>query len=345
MNVNKRNGLFFIAYWEGHWVRVPLLDVPQTVPPDYELVYHDQSEFLVKQGCAQTYKRRASQAKETIIPERLSLAEVKKLCTSNGIPLEWVILCPNKTTPATSSKQRPSRRVKRKFKPLNRSEYDPFIENLRAVNPRNALIAELLCFLNGLLEEDDDFITIEELLRLCISDVDFGNDVVTGITLQRSGANQSHLLWCDLPGDLGDALHKEIRLDSLYVFSNTNGGPLLLHNINRSFKKASKKAGLKEAVTSLMLRPLLKSAPAKLKQFSAEEWETVCSHVPALQSKKGTSPIHDQRLICNAIFYHLYTATPWRKLPSSYPPGEVVRSQYRRWLKNGVLETVLAVRV
>jgi hypothetical protein len=186
----------------------------------------------------------------------------------------------------------------------------------------------------------NDFIAIEELLRLRLCDVDPDDGISACISIRRSGTTLRHEVTQELPLDLWEELCEEIESDQYYVFRNKNGGPLLPQNLRKSFEKAGKRAGLKNPVTSLSLRP---SSKVSNKEISAEEWKRLCPLVPELISKIGRPSKHDPRVIFNAILYHLRTNTPLRKLPFKLS-SKAIHSQYRRWTSNNIFQKVLAHR-
>ncbi len=58
-------------------------------------------------------------------------------------------------------------------------------------------------------------------------------------------------------------------------------------------------------------------------------------------NKKGGRPCkYPRREILNAIFYLAKTGCQWRLLPNDFPPWDTVYNNFRRWQKNGFLETI-----
>ncbi|MGE4574526.1 transposase [Parachlamydia sp.] len=346
MRLEKKFPLI-VAYYRGHWVWVPILHAPDNSKEDFLphfkikiLKGKKKSPPAPKRCCQEALNRMATGAKETLLAHLLPLNEMKKFCVNNDIPVEWINDSYKKRTSKTSSAKKSNRTSKRNRKTLDENDYRKFIKELSRINKRDALIAKTLWFLNGKMSHANDFIAIEELLRLRLCDVDPDDGISACISIRRSGNTLGHEVTQELPLDLWEELCEEIESDQYYVFRNKNGGPLISHNLRKSFKKASKRAGLKNPVTSLSLRP---SSKVSYKEISAEEWERLCPLVPELTSKVGRPSKHDPRVIFNAILYHLKTNTPLRKLPFKIS-SKAIHSQYRRWTSKNIFQKVLAHR-
>jgi integrase len=286
----------------------------------------------------------ASNATETIWPEQLSQTDLKELRKNTNVLLGSTTNQSKKYIPKKTDNKRLSRRLNRKHESLTDDEYKIFIKHLKWIDPKCAVIAQILWHVNIDLKEESDFITCEQILRLTLQDVDLSDETFTCITLMRSASWGDYLMCCELPWEIRKALSQLMRPDRWYVFSNKNGGPLLPHNIDRIFKKASRQAGLRRVVTSLSLRPQLKLAEHNFKDISIEEWQVLCAKIPSLQPKQGRPPKYDPRDSFNGILYQKRTKTSFRNLPSNYPKGISLHSQYRRWKENGVFDAVLAAR-
>lgn len=331
-----------IAYYKGRWVKIPL--------PPKELGYEDfaknQTLFLPfpRKDYTLAYNNMASSATEIILPEQLSQADLKELRKNTNIFLRDITNQYKKYTPKKTDTQRLSSRLTRKYKSLTDDECKIFIKHLKRIDPKCAVIAQILWHVNSQLKEESEFITCEQILRLTLQDVDLSDDIFTCITLMRSASWGDSLMSCELPWEIRKALSQLMYPDRWYIFSNKKGGPLLPHNIDRIFKKASRQVGLKEVVTSLSLRPQLKLAEHNFNDISIEEWRVLCAKIPGLQPKRGKPPKYDHRDSFNGILYQKRTKTSFRNLPSNYPRGISLHSQYRRWKENGVFDAVLAAR-
>ncbi len=347
------------AYYRGRWVNVPMFYVPrnalgedgylhqfQLIPVDGEKL----PDSPPRRSCEEAFKFINKNTKETILPWMLSGDEVKELCTANDIPISWVTGLQRKVLKKTNI-EKSSRRSDRKYCFLKKSEYDKFISRLKKINFQAAVIAEILWFLNRELQPGDDYITLEEVLRMKMNDVDPEDGITTCIHLFRTTSHGSHMVSHLLPEYIWQPLCNLIKNDSLFVFTNQDYGQLLPSDVSRFFKKAGKQAKIKKTVCSLSLRPIgkfKKTKPnyceSKYSEVSIEEWENICLQVPEIKKRRGAPSQHDPRHVLNGILYHLRTETPIRKLPHSYPPFRAVHSLYRRWLINGVFESILSAR-
>jgi putative transposase len=76
-----------------------------------------------------------------------------------------------------------------------------------------------------------------------------------------------------------------------------------------------------------------------LSDLSNEEWVIL---EPLLQKPKraGRPPVHDLRLIVNAIFYLMQTGIQWRMMPREYPPWRSVYYHYAQWRDTGCWERI-----
>lgn len=70
------------------------------------------------------------------------------------------------------------------------------------------------------------------------------------------------------------------------------------------------------------------------------QWLAVQSLIPPPHPGPGRPPL-DPRPILNAILWKLRTASPWRSLPSRYPPHQTCYRWHCVWRSSGVLNQVL----
>lgn len=335
-----KNCVFTFAYHRGRWVRVPMLPGPSDIIEDNQNQKEDaqKANTAVGRCCKEAYAKIDSLAEEYIDPETISEKDLTDLCAQNDLPIGWITdRFPKKIRQEVCEKRLDKR--KRKFSSLGSAGYKLFIRELRSICKKSAVIAEIMWFLNSTLSADN-YITVEELVRLRLNNVSPEDGIYSMIMLSRSSLQRGHLLGYELPEYIWNPLCELIRSDSLYIFSNKNGGPLLPENIQKNFIIAGKMAGLKEPVSSLSLRP---TKPSPFREITLDEWDMLIKRVPNLISRRGTPSQYDRRNILNAILYHLLTGTPMRNLPFSLP-FRAIDSQYRRWLKNGVIDAVLKVR-
>jgi transposase len=72
---------------------------------------------------------------------------------------------------------------------------------------------------------------------------------------------------------------------------------------------------------------------------SDEEWAFVVPYL-ALVREDAPQRCHDLREVFNALRWIVRAGSPWRLLPTNFPPWEAVYQQTRRWLAAGVFETM-----
>src|SRR4051794_32697011 len=73
--------------------------------------------------------------------------------------------------------------------------------------------------------------------------------------------------------------------------------------------------------------------------------DAVWAKVAALLPGKATGPGatgKDNRLFLEAVLWRVRTGVPWRDLPSGFGNWNGVFQRFRRWVKGGVFERVLA---
>jgi hypothetical protein len=361
---NERKLLFFPAYYKRRYVNVPLVHLPEeAITNDGDIV---QFRFipvdnppkidplpLRESRAAEKY---SAFQKVTINPEELSDKELKLLCKTNDIEISWVTDRFSKKASRAGSSHR--RREIRKIRSLTHQEFEKIIVELEVLEKQSALIVSVLWFLNSSLKGGGAYITLEELLRALIHDFSPQEEGIPAqIRLKRFERNP-HIASHYLPEKLGKSVLRQIKRNSMFVFSNRYCGPLLPVKIDSDLKKAAKKAGIKD-VTSLSFRPQYNRDEPKqntknyqkelelkdcLEQVSDQEWETIRKSIPTINERRGRKSTYQPRDLLNGIFYHLKNKCPLRKLPSSYPPWRAVDSQHRRWKKRGIIEAILNLR-
>ena len=356
MNKRRRSKELYMcpAYYEGQWVNVPMFYVPEEAINDDRLSYfrfipvdgQKLPDPPPKRSCEAAYAYINSNIKRTVLPWMLSQKKLKELCTRNDIPIAWVIERSKKNQ--DKFYQESGRRDQRKCSPIDNSEYKAFIKELGKLSATAKVIAEIQWFLNKKLYKGNDYVTLEEILRLDIEKIDVEDGFSRCITLFRSSQKSCHMVTHWLPNKIWKELNKQLNPDSLFAFSNKNRGPLLPGDIDRLFKKAGRNAGIQRPVTSLSLRPLTNTNPLVTvnrtrREVSIDQWKILCQKIPGLKSKLGRPSKHDPRLILNAIFLNLDNKISIRKMPPGYPPAKAFHSQYRRWKKNGIFNEILRI--
>jgi transposase len=74
-------------------------------------------------------------------------------------------------------------------------------------------------------------------------------------------------------------------------------------------------------------------------ELTDEHWARLAPLLP--RPRRGPPP-RDRRRLLNGILWIHATGTQWRDLPERYAPWETVASQFYRWVRAGVWQTVLA---
>ena len=74
-------------------------------------------------------------------------------------------------------------------------------------------------------------------------------------------------------------------------------------------------------------------------ELTDEHWARLEPLLP--KPKRGPQP-RDRRRLLNGMLWIHATGAQWRDLPERYGPWETVASQFYRWVRAGVWQTVLA---
>lgn len=74
-------------------------------------------------------------------------------------------------------------------------------------------------------------------------------------------------------------------------------------------------------------------------ELTDEQWARLEPLLP--QPQRGFAA-RDRRRVLNGILWLHATGIPWRDLPEEYGPWRTVASQFYRWVRAGVWETILA---
>ena len=72
---------------------------------------------------------------------------------------------------------------------------------------------------------------------------------------------------------------------------------------------------------------------------SDDEWAFVAPYL-ALMTPDAPQRRHELREVFNALRWIVRAGSPWRLLPTNFPPWQAVYQQTRRWLDAGVFETM-----
>ena len=344
------------AYFQGRWVFVPIPYVPEDIfdkgtdgigskeivaSADLR-VFDDARDAIV------------STITESIDPDTLSDRKLRRLCRSNDIPLGWVSNRFSRKNIRVSEKDSVENDRNRKYSSLSPSEFRRFVVELRSMSSREALIAELIWFLNKHL---DPYVPLEALLRLKVDAVAPESHLSTWIRLSYYCNRRSFFSIFVLSKYLWKRLRKQIKSDSYLVFSNKKGAPLLVGDLDRTFAIAGKRAGIKGKVTSLSLRPnkrekreivlnrLNLDSEVNLKEVSQSDWLIIQKQVPELWLRRGRKAICVPRDILNCILLHLREGVSVRRASDKMSLSEnAVESQFRRWRSNRMLHKILSTR-
>jgi len=76
--------------------------------------------------------------------------------------------------------------------------------------------------------------------------------------------------------------------------------------------------------------------------ISDEIWSVLEPHLPGQKGQWGRVA-DDNRGFLNAIFWILRTGAPWRDLPPTYGNWNSVAKRFRRWVENGIWESILEI--
>jgi hypothetical protein len=345
----------FYAYYRKRWVDVPL----RYIPPDavdeegevhyYKFIPLDDTKLTPsstpeRRNDTKAFLNICMQIKECLIPWMMSDNEIKRLCRKNShIPYLWVtgkVLKPR--APRKFNEVLASARKRKILTNLSKQDFRRFYQCLKKISPKSALIAQILWYHNNLLYPD--YVTLEEVLRVQIKDISHEEALSRQVALHRP-CHETCIL---IPEALWNGLCRLISEKSCFVFTNKSGAPMEAVQVINHFKAAGKMAGIKGVVTSLSLRPsnLDYKAQARKKMYfddvSIENWEVMLKRIPDLKPSRGCKSKHAPRWLLNGILYHFRTGCPWRKIPTPYPPGQAVHSQYRRWVTRGVFDTIIS---
>ena len=75
-----------------------------------------------------------------------------------------------------------------------------------------------------------------------------------------------------------------------------------------------------------------------------EQWAVVEPLLPEEERtplRKRGRPWKDPRQVRNAVLWILRTGAPWKDLPERYPPYQTCHRRFQRWVRKGVMETIL----
>ena len=74
-------------------------------------------------------------------------------------------------------------------------------------------------------------------------------------------------------------------------------------------------------------------------ELTDAQWQRIAPLLP--RPRRGPQP-RDRRRLLNGILWLHATGVQWRDLPERYGPWQTVASQFYRWVRSGVWDTILA---
>lgn len=336
---------------------------------------------MIKNGIIEIYRRRDSTALERIMskvppkvldPNTLSQRGLQELCRRNGFHIRSVTGQTEEEQRLENSKKKPARPLNmkrselRKVHPISKEDFKRVYKELLRIDVQVALIVKILWVLNCKNSSSGSYITLEELLRLERTNISIekyvepgqeGNPIIlwVGLELWRSTRNGEALTIQPIFPHLWKPLLKQVKENSIFIFSNRCGGPIHPHRVDKLLKEAGKRVGIK-GLTSLALRPAFNSKQAKryakrhrfdgelpecFQPITQDELEALCAEFPSIRPSRGRKPSHGLLDILNALMYSLRPGCSIKKLIDPFPPPSAVESQCRRWESSGILDKVL----
>jgi transposase len=77
-----------------------------------------------------------------------------------------------------------------------------------------------------------------------------------------------------------------------------------------------------------------------------EQWAVLEPLLPEeerVPARKPGRPWKDPRAVLNGVLWILRTGAPWQDLPKRYPPYQTCHRRFQRWVRQGVMDTILQV--
>lgn len=343
------------VFYQRRWVKLPVFFIPKTAYDPQtgrlsifrvEVLEGGPLSELETRDCAQAWKSKDDQVEACLLPWNMDQKEIKQLCEKFGIPFSWVTGASQQAAKKRSGSLCRFENESRKNKPLSDKEYRVFRKEIKKISLEAMVVCDILREVNTAFNPGGSYITLEEVARLQPSHVGpFSDSKNNWVTFSRSFNAQ--ILTTYVSNRLWKALCKLIRDDSVFVFSNSHGAPLSPVQLNEYIRTAAKNAGINRDVSSLSFRPpvdndaLKASSTSYLYPVAEEDWNRMREAIPQLRETRGRPPSHNQLSILNAILGSMCDSRPAVSLGSSPILREVVKSQRKRWEKNGVLKAIL----
>ena len=78
-------------------------------------------------------------------------------------------------------------------------------------------------------------------------------------------------------------------------------------------------------------------------ELTDEEWNRIAPLLPPENSGKQGHPKKCNRTILNGIVWIARSGAPWRDLPERYGSWQTVYSRFRKWIEDGILDSIFRV--
>ena len=82
----------------------------------------------------------------------------------------------------------------------------------------------------------------------------------------------------------------------------------------------------------------------RLYQLSDAQWAEIERSCPQRRGLSGFEREIPNHAVFEAVTYRLRTGCPWRDLPAEYGDWHAINTRWRRWVKSGVPQRVMAAR-
>lgn len=107
------------------------------------------------------------------------------------------------------------------------------------------------------------------------------------------------------------------------------------HHYRRRLAAAAEPAAAEPATTAAASEPIAE----RVSDVTEVVWRRLERLLPA-GKRQGRPYSHERRLVLEAIVYVMQTNCGWQHLPSRFPPGQTVHTQWTRWRKSGIWDSI-----
>jgi hypothetical protein len=331
------------VFYKKQFYKLPVRFAPPPVPESTSCkVSVEMSEYI------------NDQTLKILDPETLTNKHLKRVCRSRNIPLNWVT---KRFLDIPRKQGIKGRKYERRNPPMTPTDYRKWISVLADISSQSALIARILWWFNRKLLKDhkyndekkdseSGYVILEQILMLEVSNTFLSKTHEEGIEPWICIMPSFHhrvMVRYPIPKYLSDGLRRQLVSQSHFVFSNKRGEPLDPAQVNKHFRIAGQRIGLKK-VSSLCLRPLPKLVKGKTKKDNAsdfklltkKQFKDICKRFDLI-SKIGRAPECDHRVFLSVLICNYKTKVSVRKLCSQLRISyKAVETQSRRWKKKGL---------